>query len=395
MRLFANLFKSKSQRAFKRLQKESPASGDQHSPVSVDFILIDADEEEEEAYAETCTYTTSSKDCSLFYTENPASNIPLTLRSDTPLIAICASSNFLDLRATYPSLPLPMGVSNGAELCIGASFEGYLATLLVPCLWLVLGSYVFVATIFYIFRKCEKCGTGLEPATNDVGVKITQEIPVPACDTFISGPALPTPEEVLDHTLKEYGHLSDSEQEDASFWYPPPPGRKRKPIIHEHKPLKVTIRKDVDVMFRGTVPDSWVAKETNPQETHSASWAYSAHTTAMNIIEGSTPVVRIPTHIPASYSAPVQLSGILKPVLPHSIEVGVRIRSGALLRVAPKYRPAPITTDTRHIALMQHRCFSSSPLKYNYTNSSPHSSVPQTPVLKSPSMPATGLKKSA
>ncbi|KAG8762055.1 hypothetical protein FRC11_011440 [Ceratobasidium sp. 423] len=252
-----------------------------------------------------------------------------------------------------------------------------------------------MACIFHKFKKDDTA----ELSVNDVGTQTIQE--TPGCDTFISRTALRTPEEVLKHTLKQYGHLcnvpflqTDSDQDDATSPFSPCsplPNCKPKPMTLSQKALRITVRKDVDIMFRGTVPDSWVPKEHDSRETHSASWAGSVHTTAMNVIEPSTPIVRIPTRISAFNSIPIQRSDVPNPVLPRPGEVGPGIRPGAL-QVPSKHRPTPITTDTRHLAPMQHRCFSSSPLKYSYTISSPHSPNLRTPVSRSPMMPANGLK---
>ncbi|CAE6457083.1 unnamed protein product [Rhizoctonia solani] len=395
MKPFTNFFRSGPQHAFKRFQQDTSNSAPkaQNSPIPVDFILVDAEEDDDEAsmHIETCTDTTPPKYCSSLYAENPAPSIPLTFHSDTPLLMTCPSSNFLDLRATHPSLPLPMGSPNGPELCLSASFKGYFTALLVPCIWLVLGSYVFVATMAYIFHKSKKDDIGPEPFVNSVGTQTTQE--TPACDTLIPGTALPTPEEVLEHTLKQYGHLSDYDQDDATsqfLAFLPPPNHKPNPTTLDQKALRITVRKDVDIMFRGTVPSSWASKEHDSRDIRPASWV---HTAAMNVIEVNAPVVRIPARASAFSSIPIQRSDVPKPILPHPNGVGAGMRPGAL-QMPLKHRPTPITTDARHLAPIQHQCFSSSPLKYSYTISSPRSPGLRTPVSGSPTMPARRLKNS-
>ncbi|KAJ1311772.1 hypothetical protein OPQ81_010240 [Rhizoctonia solani] len=387
MRLFYKLFRSGFQHASKRFREDISVSKEQNSPVLVDFILVDA-EEEEENFMEACTDTPSSNDCLLLYAENQPSNIPLALRSDTPLSATCSSSNFLSLRATHPYLPLPMGVSNGTEICINASFKGYLATLLVPCLWLVLGSYVFVATTVYIFQKKHEIET--KASVEDVDIQTTQEIP--ACDTLISGTALPTPDEVLEYTLKQYGHLFDSEQDDTGTQcskYHPPPHLQPKPITLHQKALKLTVRKDVDIMLRRTVPNSRIPQEHDSREIHSAPWATSVHTTAINVVEASMPVVRIPTQTLAIKSIPVQHNT----VVPYSIEVGAGLVPSVLLRRTAIHRPTPITTNNHHLRPMQHHCFNSSPLRYSYTNSPAYSPDFVTPGSGILAIPASTLKR--
>ncbi|CAE6417792.1 unnamed protein product [Rhizoctonia solani] len=388
MKLFANFFKS--QHNFKGFHKGIPSSEIQDLPV-VDFILVDLEEEEET----TCTDTSFSKDCSPFYTESQTPNIPSTLRSDMPLPVICPSGNFLDLRGTYPSLPLPMGVFNGAEICINASFKGYLATLLVPCIWLVLGSYVFVAAMAYIFHTSKKLDVAFESSVNDGGIQIVQGVPI--CDHFISEAPLPTPEDVLESTLKQYGHLSDFGKDDAasqSLQCLLPPNRKPNPTALDQKALKNTVLKDVDIMFRGTVPDSWIARESNSGETHSAFRARSVHTAAMDVIEVSTPIVRIPTRSPVVNSIAIQHSDAHNTILLRPTHVGAVIRPGTLLLATPKTRPAPITTDTRHLAPMQHQCFNSSPLKYSHTMVSHRPLKLRTQVSGSSTLPTSTLRKS-
>ncbi|KAL5641580.1 hypothetical protein ACGC1H_001900 [Rhizoctonia solani] len=390
MRLLANFFKS--QHNFKGFHKGIPSSEIQDLPL-VDFILVDPEEEEETP----CTDTRFSKDRSPFHTESQTPNIPSTLHSDISLLVACPSGNFLDLRATYPSLPLPMGVFNGAEICINASFKGYLATLLVPCIWLVLGSYVFVATIAYIFHTSKTPDVALESSVDNMGVKTVQG--TPTCDPFISETPLPTPEEVLASTLKQYGHLSDFDKDDAtsqSFKLQCilPPNRKPNRTTFDQKAMKNTVLKDVGIMFRGTMPDSWVARESSPRVIHSTSWDSSAHTAAMDVIEVSTPIVRIPTRSPVVNGITIQRSNVPNPILLHPIQVGAAIRPGTLLLVTPKSRPAPIITDTRHLAPMQYQCFNSSPLKYSHTMASPRPPRLRTQASGSPTLPTSTLKMS-
>ncbi|CAE7223480.1 unnamed protein product [Rhizoctonia solani] len=271
-----------------------------------------------------------------------------------------------------------MGVSNGPEICVGASFKGYLATLLVPCILLVLGSYIFVAAMAYVYHKSKGLDAVSEPPVEDAGI---QEIP--SCDKFISGAPLPTPEEVLESTLKQYGHLSDSDKVETTSQSPPRPNLEPKAITLDQKSLKNTVRRDVAIMFRGTVPDSWVAEQHGPRETRSAPWTSSAHTTAMNVIEVGTPIVRIPTRSLTASSIPIQRNDILW----HPIGVGVAVRPGMMLQTTARNRPALITTNTHHLAAMQHQCFSSSPLRYNYTITSPRPPQLRVQVPASPTLP--------
>ncbi|CAE6469558.1 unnamed protein product [Rhizoctonia solani] len=389
MKIFTNYFRFGSQYALKQFRESTSLSEIQNLPVSVDFILVDPEEEEQSSL----TDTNDSEDYSPFYTETQAPNIISALRSDTPLPLTCLSGNFLDLRATYPSLPLPMGVSNGTEICINASFKGYFTTLLAPCIWLVLGSYVFVATLAYAFRKSNMLNLIYESSIDDVVTFNAQG--ALACDTFISEtPPLPTAEEVLESTLKQYGHLSDWDNDGATAQPTVsalPPNHKPKHVALDQRTLRNTVRKDVEIMFRGTKPQSWIAREHNLREAHSASWASSVHATALDFIEASMPRVRIPVQSPPTNYIPVQRNNILKPALLHPIEAGAAIRPGTLLLATPKHRPAPIITDTRHLAAMQHQCFNSSPLKYSYTTPS-HTPGFQTQASESPTVPIGAMR---
>ncbi|CAE6428560.1 unnamed protein product [Rhizoctonia solani] len=361
----------------------------QKPSVTVDFILVDTEEEETESSLESYTRVASSTADPSFYTEIQPSSIPPIIHSDRLHSAICPSGNLLDSRGTHPSLPFPMGTFDGSELCLNASFKGYLTTLLVPCIWLVLGSYVFAAIMSCIFCKLKNQGLVLKDCNGDVDKRtIPEEIPD---STFVSAGAPPSPEAVLEHTLKQYGHIADSDLDSLGFELvrcSPPSNQRPKPPTLDRKALQNTVRRDIDAMFRGAIPDNWTTKEYDLQGVRFRSSLSSTHAAVMNV----RPIV--PTRS-LTTGASVQVSDLHKPISSRLVQPSLGIKSGVLPRATRIPAPRPlITADPWHLAPMKHRCFSSSPLKSSHTASSSSSPNLCMPVSGGPVTPENGLKES-
>ncbi|KAF8680542.1 hypothetical protein RHS04_04725 [Rhizoctonia solani] len=308
-------------------------------PVSVDFILVNTDEEESEVLPEFDLSNADSKNNPSLHAEDQLSSIPSIIDSDTLPSAAYPSGNFLDLRATYHSLPLPMGISGGPELCISTSFKGYHTVPLAPSI--------------YLFNN-----QGLVPNSFGKAVDIN--------NTFISTRAAPTPEAVLGRTLELYGHIGiDSDPEDAIFNFSQrssPSNKRPNPPALIRNALHNRVLKDLNIVIRNPVSSTRMTKERNIPGARFSSSANS--TLAANLVArvNSRPTA----HMPARTSLPsicTQTSGLYEPAVPRPIQVCLGIRPDVLPQ-AMVSRHVPV--DTKPIAPMQHRCFSSSPLRSSY-----------------------------
>ncbi|CEL57403.1 hypothetical protein RSOLAG1IB_02142 [Rhizoctonia solani AG-1 IB] len=387
---FVHIVKSGFQHALKLFQKHSFVSR-QNLPASVDFILVDMEEEETESLLEIYTNSASSMETRSSYTEIQP---PPILHPDELPSAICPSGNFLDLRATYPSLSLPVGVFIGPEICINASFKGYVTTLLAPCIWLVLGSYVFVATLTWIFCKLKTRSLVLSDSENDGYKQATQEhIP----NVSISTTTPPTPEAVLENTFKQYGHIAD----DVVIFEPAqcsPSNRKQELPTLRHETLRNTINGAMNTKLRSIIPDSRITKGRCYQETRFPFPVSLTHTVAMNVqtMQSNRSIVHAPARTQEDIVV-IKTGDVRKRIVSLPVRANFGTKPSILYQTTqmPAPRPAPIIPDSRHLAPLEHRCFSSSPLKSSYTASPPNSPDLWTPIPILPATPVNGLKKRA
>ncbi|QRW18840.1 hypothetical protein RhiXN_00246 [Rhizoctonia solani] len=320
----AVIFGFLSEYALKRLRNYSylPMKNRPDLPVSVDFILVNTDEEESEVLPEFDLSNADSKNNPSLHAEDQLSSIPSIIDSDTLPSAAYPSGNFLDLRATYHSLPLPMGISGGPELCISTTFKGYHTVPLAPSIYLVLGSCALIATIFLVFNKFNN--QGLVPNSFGEGVDIN--------NTFISTRAAPTPEAVLEHTLELYGYIVDPDPEDAIFNFSQcssPSNKRPNPPALIRKALHNRVLKDLNIVICNPVSSTRMTKERNILGARFSSSANS--TFAVNLVAraNSRPIVHMPTRTSLP-SICTQASGLYEPAVPRPIQVCLGIRPGVL-----------------------------------------------------------------
>lgn len=200
--LIAGFLTSDSLRTFRQLHKHLPYYSGTVGTIRKSVDADDDEDEEDERSICSDPATSDLDQCSSSaYTSNNAP-IPFTLHSDVPVLAVCSSNGFFDPYPTLAVTTYQPEMSSGAQFCINGAHSTSHA-LLSPCVWLVLGSYVLVVITGAMGRKPKK-SLGPELAINEA-TKATRPVK-PGELVYISGAPLPTPEEVIQRTLQQYGH---------------------------------------------------------------------------------------------------------------------------------------------------------------------------------------------
>jgi hypothetical protein len=207
MSLLIGLVISGSLRTFRQLQNHPFCYSESRAVNQVPaLVLVNLDEDHEESETYPCFDSISSlwNHCSTSYPCDNTSNIPFMLRSDSPISVICPSSHCSDLHTILSVPTSQMGIPNGIEFCTNGPRPESLRLLLASCIWLILRTYALVAIMGPVLMLCKPRKRILE-----------SELPINDASTkhklgklvYVSGAPLPTPDEITERTLKQYGHI--------------------------------------------------------------------------------------------------------------------------------------------------------------------------------------------
>ena len=147
------------------------------------------------------------------YTTLHSIPIPLSFHSDTPQYITCPFGvpSTLIANPTY-SMPL-VTMAESDDFCITRPHSEHPRMWLAPCIWLILGSYVFILTVGIFILGLRRKKFVAKVKTNSLVVSETRlhvKTPVSRkADPFVyvRGVPLPAPEDVTKRTFQQYGNI--------------------------------------------------------------------------------------------------------------------------------------------------------------------------------------------